>query len=31
MSQEEFAQHYHVTRQIVSNWEKEKIIQIYKH
>lgn len=24
MSQEEFAQHYHVTRQIVSNWEKEK-------
>lgn len=24
MSQEEFAQHYHVTRQTISNWEKEK-------
>ncbi len=23
MSQEEFAQHYHVTRQMISNWEKE--------
>ena len=23
MSQEEFAQHYHVTRQTISNWEKE--------
>ena len=24
MSQEEFAQYYHVTRQTISNWEKEK-------
>ena len=23
MSQEEFAQYYHVTRQTISNWEKE--------
>ena len=24
MSQEEFAQRYHVTRQTISNWETEK-------
>ena len=30
MSQEEFAQYYHVTRQTISNLEKEKIIQIYR-
>ena len=24
MSQEEFAQRYHVTRQTISNWENEK-------
>lgn len=24
MSQEEFAQYFHVTRQTISNWEKEK-------
>ena len=24
MSQEEFTQYYHVTRQTISNWEKEK-------
>ena len=24
MSQEEFAQYYHVTRQTISNWEKGK-------
>ena len=23
MSQEEFSQYYHVTRQTISNWEKE--------
>ncbi|MFR6291189.1 MAG: helix-turn-helix transcriptional regulator [Peptococcaceae bacterium] len=31
MSQEQFGQLFHVTRQTVSNWEMQKVIRICKH
>ena len=30
LTQEQFGSLFHVTRQTVSNWENEKVIQIYK-
>lgn len=31
MSQEEFAQYYHVTRQLFQTGKRKRIIRIYKH
>ena len=31
LTQEAFAEKFHVTRQTVSNWENEKAILIYVH